>query len=76
MQENDEAQAQRDGWDAGEIAEQSSYGMEDEIKREVSRGDETKGDPDARDVVGGASPSIDTWQGREEAKTRTEGGTS
>jgi hypothetical protein len=76
MQENDKPQTKREGWDAEEISEQASNRMDDEIKREISRGDETKGDADERDAVGGASPSIDTPQGREEAKTRAEGETS
>jgi hypothetical protein len=77
MQEESKTPEQtvRDGWSAEEIIEEGSYTMSDEIQREVARGDETKGDPDDRDVVG-SSPSIDTPQGREEAKTRAEGGTS
>jgi hypothetical protein len=58
-----------------EIAEESSYEGESEIKRRVLRGDETEGDADDRDVVGSVK-SKDTWQGREEAKTRAEGGTT
>lgn len=58
-----------------EIAEQSSYEGESEMKRRVLRGDETEGDADERDVVGNVE-SKDTWQGREEAKTKAEGGTT
>lgn len=75
MQESDTPQAKRDEWSAEKIADEASNRMEDEIQREMARGDETKGDADERDVVG-SSASIDTPQGREEAKTRAEGGTS
>lgn len=75
MQESDTPQTKRDEWSAEEIADEASQRMSDEIQREIARGDETKGDPDERDVVG-SSASIDTPQGREEAKTRAEGETS
>ncbi len=76
QQESDDTpQTKRDEWSAEEIIEEGSYTMSDEIRRQVARGDETEGDPDDRDIVGG-SASVDTPQGREEAKTRAEGGTS
>ncbi len=61
--------AKLEDWDAGQISEESSNQMPDEILRQVLRGDESKGKADNRDVAGG-SKSIDTPQGREEAKTR------
>lgn len=75
MQGSDTPQTKREEWDAEKIADEASNRMSDEIQREVARGDETKGDPDERDVAGGPA-SIDTPQGREEAKTRAEGETS
>jgi hypothetical protein len=75
MQESDTPPVKRDEWDAEQIADQASNRMSDEIQREIARGDETKGDADERDEAGG-SASIDTPQGREEAKTRIEGKTS
>jgi len=53
-----------------EIGEEASNRQPDEILREVLRGDETKGDPDSRDIVGAARRE-DTPQGREEAKNDT-----
>ena len=54
----------RNGWNAEELGEQSSYEKETEITRRVKRGDETLGDPDQRDVAGGV-PTKDTPHGRE-----------
>jgi len=50
-----------------EIVEQGSVITPDEVHRQISRGDETKGDPDARDVAGGPDRN-ETPQGREESK--------
>lgn len=57
----------RQGWNVEDVSEESANKPADEITREVLRGDETEGDADERDVVGG-SDSNDTPQGREEAK--------
>jgi len=70
MQQSDTPQTSAD-----EIVEEGSYTGSDDIHREIARGDETEGDPDERDIAGSPA-SIDTPQGREEAKTRVEGGTS
>lgn len=59
--------AERDDFDARQIVDESVNKPADETVREVLRGDESKGDADERDIVGG-SDSIDTPQGREEAK--------
>lgn len=75
MQKNNKKKAEREGWTAEEISKESHPVNEDEIKRQILRGDETKGDADKRDIVG-SSDSKDTPQGREEAKTKTEGGNS
>ena len=50
-----------------EIVEQGSVVTPDEVHRQIRRGDETKGDADARDVAGGPDVN-ETPQGREEAK--------
>ena len=50
-----------------EIADQASYQEHDQIYRQTRRGDETKGDPDERDVAG-AIGHDDTPQGWEERK--------
>jgi len=50
-----------------EIVEQGSLITPDEVHRQMRRGDESKGDPDARDVAGGPNPN-QTPQGREESK--------
>ena len=52
---------------ADEIVEQGSVITPDEVHRQIRRGDESKGDPDARDVAGGPDPN-ETPQGREESK--------
>jgi len=54
----------KNGWIAEELGEQSSYEKETEIDRRLRRGDETVGDPNARDVAG-AIPEKDTAHGRE-----------
>lgn len=50
-----------------EIADQASQPDRDQIKRQPLRGDETKGDPDERDVAG-AIDHEDTPHGWEERK--------
>jgi hypothetical protein len=42
----------KEGWDAEELGEQSSYEGKTEIARRLRRGDETVGDPNTRDVAG------------------------
>lgn len=54
-----------------EIAEQASKPDEDQIYRQSRRGDESEGDPDARDVAG-AIDFDDTPRGREERKHEVE----
>jgi len=61
---------ERDEWNAEDIAEESVNQMPDESLRQILRGDETdKDDADSNDFVGG-SQSINTPQGREEAKIK------
>ena len=57
----------RNGWNVKELSDEASQIDEDEIQRQLRRGDETKGDADQRDIAG-RSESKDTPQGREEAK--------
>ena len=59
-------------WDAEELGQQASKLDEDEIRRQMSRGDETRGDPDDRDAAGGPE-FIDTPHGREESKNDRRG---
>jgi hypothetical protein len=54
----------KEGWSAEELGEESSYEGTTEISRRMRRGDETAGDPNARDVAG-AIPEEDTPYGRE-----------
>ncbi len=58
---------ERQDWDAMKIAEESANKPSDDIVREMRRGDESKGNPDDRDVAGGVE-SADTPHGREETK--------
>lgn len=61
----------RQGWNAEEISEEAANKQPDEIAREFLRGDETEGNPDERDIVGGVE-FIDTPHGRKETKHQTE----
>lgn len=54
-----------------EIAEQASKPDHDQIFRQPKRGDESKGEPDDRDVAG-AVDHEDTPHGREEIKHQIE----
>lgn len=65
-----EGEGHRNGWDVKELSDEASLIDEDEIQRQLRRGDETRGDPDKRDAAG-SSTSKDTPQGREEAKNDT-----
>ena len=62
--------AERQGWQAEELAEEASLLESDEITRQILRGDETEGNPDERDVAGGVASS-DTPHGRKEVKHKT-----
>jgi len=57
----------RQGWNAEKVSEESANKSSDEITRQILRGNETEGDADDRDVIGGVD-SDETPQGREEAK--------
>lgn len=62
------ADVKREGWSGEELGEESSYEGTTEMSRRLRRGDETAGDPDARDVAG-AIPEQDTPHGRESRDT-------
>ena len=55
---------EKEGWSAEDLGEESSYEDETEISRRLRRGDETAGDPNARDVAG-AVPEEHTPHGSE-----------
>ncbi len=50
------------------MGEQSAYQGPTEMQQQISRGDETKGDPNARDVVGAINPD-ETPEEREDRDT-------
>jgi len=50
-----------------DVVEEGSYQDPDDVLRQTLRGDETKGNPDERDVAG-ATDFEDTPHGREETK--------
>ncbi|HEY0658758.1 MAG TPA: hypothetical protein VGD05_09800 [Pyrinomonadaceae bacterium] len=63
---------ERDEWNVKELSDEASQTDENEIQRQLRRGDETEGDADERDIAG-RSESKDTPQGREEAKNDIKG---
>jgi len=67
-----QAEGGREGWNADEISVEASQQDEDEVQRQIKRGDESKGDANDRDHAG-TSSFKDTPQGREEAKNDTKG---
>ena len=62
--------AVRGEWSVRELAEESTNELPDETLRKTLRGNEKKGNPDDRDIVGNVD-SNETPQGREEAKNDT-----
>lgn len=66
-----EAGKKRDGWDSEKLSDEASQKDGDEIQREMRRGDESKGNPDDRDIAGSVDTS-ETAHGREEAKNDKE----
>ena len=62
--DSDVSRSKKEGWSAEELGEQSSYEGTTEISRRLRRGDESVGDPNARDVAG-AIPEKDMPHGRE-----------
>ncbi len=60
--------AAKQGWAVKDLADEGSLTDEDQIQRQILRGDESKGDPDERDIAG-AVEAQETPHGREETKT-------
>ncbi len=65
----DISNVRREGWEADKLVEESANKDSDETVRQILRGDETKGNPDSRDIVG-SPESKDTPHGREEEKKK------
>ncbi|HUQ34307.1 MAG TPA: hypothetical protein VM095_19455 [Pyrinomonadaceae bacterium] len=65
---------EREGLTADELGKQSSYDDVTVMQSHMLRGDETKGDPDARDVAG-TTALPDTHEARTDKDTRP-GGTA
>ena len=59
-------------WPPHKLGNEASLKDEDEIRRQMVRGDESKGDADERDI-GGSPDSSETPHGREEAKNDKKG---
>lgn len=53
--DRDATQTAREGFTAEELGEASIYDDQTQIAQQMRRGDESEGDPDARDVVGATS---------------------
>ena len=51
---------QRDGFTAEELGEASAYDSTTEMAQQMRRGDETKDDPNDRDVVGASNAATNT----------------
>lgn len=51
-EDRDPQNVEREGFTAEELGEASAYTDSTEMAQQMRRGDETKGDPDDRDVVG------------------------
>lgn len=59
---------ERQGWNVKNLHEESSYQNAEDTLRRTLRGNENKGNPDERDIVGSVD-SDETPHGREEIKT-------
>jgi len=58
-EDQDPQNVEREGFTAEELGEASSYNDTTEIAQQMRRGDETKGDPNDRDVVGATTAAND-----------------
>ena len=68
MKENERTpNVEREGWQAEKLADEASNKESDEIVRQMLRGDESKGDPDERDIAGGTNFE-NTQYGRKQTK--------
>lgn len=59
-EDKDPQNVERDGFTAEELGEASAYTDSTEIAQQMRRGDETKPDPNDRDVVGATTEANDT----------------
>lgn len=65
---SDERKPQADNMSAGELGDQSSYEDTTDMQRQMSRGDETKGDANKRDAAG--APAVkNTEEARQDRDT-------
>lgn len=67
LDKNEIPDVNREGWSVEQVTDEATNKSSDETLRQVLRSDETKGNPDDRDIVGGVN-SNETPHGREEAK--------
>ncbi len=67
-EDRDPQNVEREGFTAEELGEASAYTDSTEMAQQMRRGDETKGDPDERDVVG-ATDFKDVEEGRTDRDT-------
>lgn len=58
-EDTDPQNVERDGFTAEELGEASSYNDSTEMAQQMRRGDESKGDPNDRDVVGATNAAND-----------------
>lgn len=61
---------EREGFSTNQLGQQSSYDDATTIQSQIQRGDETKGDADARDTAG-ATEFKNTPEGRTDRDTRS-----
>ncbi len=61
--------ASQDGFSSDELGQQSIYDDATTLQSQIKRGDETKGDPNARDHAG-TTAAQDTEEGRTDRDTR------
>lgn len=59
-EDGDAEDVNRDGLSANELGAESEYDGTTEIEQRMRRGDETKGDPNERDVVGASNAATST----------------
>lgn len=74
MKKQNEAEipdVEKQGWEAEKLIKEAANEESDDVVRKILRGDESKGDPDKRDVA--PSPDFDdTPRGREEENKENE----
>ena len=58
-EDRDPQNVEQDGFTAAELGEASAYTDSTEMAQQMRRGDETKGDPNDRDVVGATNAAND-----------------